>query len=58
MNHFVLINESDMEISKENELIYKKLFLHMMNDFLLSEGAITQEIFEKAKMEIEKMNKV
>ncbi|MCB2354483.1 hypothetical protein [Clostridium estertheticum] len=58
MNHFVLINESDMEISKENELIYKKSFMNMMNEYALSEGAITQEIFEKAKMMIEKMNKV
>lgn len=60
MNETVLINEVpfQIEIPEKNKLAYGKSYMHMLNEYALSEGVITQELFEKAKAMINKLEKV
>lgn len=47
-----------IEIPKEHKLTYKKSYMNMLNRYFYKQGAIDKEIFEKAKVLIEKINKV
>ena len=59
MNQTMLIEGSSEYIatSKEANLRYKKSFMHTMNEYALSKSVITQDIFLKAKVLIDKIQR-
>ena len=46
MTKWVLTDEAcaSLEIPKENKLTYKKSYMHMLNRYAFSEGAISQDL--------------